>query len=145
MEAHSSILFENRPPYIKEGVVMRKHLLENANQKAKHREWRECLLQVTEGELRMYALQSGADMDRKSVLRASSASFANLSDKSSLQSSAASFGGAPSSKWAVSDCLFIDVSHYMNMNCCITLGQFPTTCKSCLESHLVQYSSSSRL
>lgn len=81
---------------------MRKHLLENANQKAKHREWRECLLQVTEGELKMYALQSGADVDRRSVLRASSASFANLSDKSSLQSSAASFGGVPSSKWAVS-------------------------------------------
>ncbi|KAI7875801.1 hypothetical protein K492DRAFT_182339 [Lichtheimia hyalospora FSU 10163] len=102
MEAHSSILFENRPPYIKEGVVMRKHLLENANQKAKHREWRECLLQVTEGELKMYALQSGADVDRRSVLRASSASFANLSDKGSLQSSAASFGGVPSSKWAAS-------------------------------------------
>jgi hypothetical protein len=34
--------------------VTRKHLLENASQKAKHREWKECYLEVKNGELWMY-------------------------------------------------------------------------------------------
>ena len=64
---------------------MRKHLLESANQKAKHREWRECLLVVGQGELKMYGLQSDNDGNstvgrRNNVMRASSASFANLAD-----------------------------------------------------------------
>ncbi|GAN03834.1 sec7 domain-containing protein [Mucor ambiguus] len=88
MDAHSADLFANRPPYLKEGVVMRKHLLESANQKAKHREWRECLLVVGQGELKMYGLQSENANDsnsissssKRNVLRASSASFANLAD-----------------------------------------------------------------
>lgn len=87
MDTHSADLFANRPPYLKEGVVMRKHLLESANQKAKHREWRECLLVVGQGELKMYGLQSENASDsnsissgRRNVLRASSASFANLAD-----------------------------------------------------------------
>ncbi|CEP10540.1 hypothetical protein [Parasitella parasitica] len=85
MDAHTADLFANRPPYLKEGIVMRKHLLESANQKAKHREWRECLLVVGQGELKMYGLQSDSSNDsssissgRRNVLRASSASFANL-------------------------------------------------------------------
>ncbi|OAD06206.1 hypothetical protein MUCCIDRAFT_133339, partial [Mucor lusitanicus CBS 277.49] len=40
-------------------VVMRKHLLENANQKARHREWRECYLEVQDGELRIPASFGG--------------------------------------------------------------------------------------
>ncbi|KAK4520976.1 60S ribosomal protein L26A [Mucor velutinosus] len=88
MDKHSADLFANRPPYLKEGVVMRKHLLESANQKAKHREWRECLLVVGQGELKMYGLQSEnandsnsiASSGKRHVLRASSASFANLAD-----------------------------------------------------------------
>ncbi|KAG0744520.1 hypothetical protein G6F57_006377 [Rhizopus arrhizus] len=40
--------------HYKEGVVTRKHLLENASQKAKHREWKECYLEVKNGELWMY-------------------------------------------------------------------------------------------
>lgn len=87
MDTHAADLFANRPPYLKEGVVMRKHLLESANQKAKHREWRECLLVVGQGELKMYGLQSENASDsnsissgRRNVLRASSASFANLAD-----------------------------------------------------------------
>ncbi|KAI9490011.1 hypothetical protein BDB00DRAFT_839765 [Zychaea mexicana] len=108
MDTHGSALFANKPPYLKEGVVMRKHLLENATHKARHREWKECFLVVTEGELKTYALQSssasaagGGNGDR-TMLRASSASFANLADslsKSGAQVSA-SFGGASSNKWA---------------------------------------------
>ncbi|RCH81607.1 hypothetical protein CU098_002843, partial [Rhizopus stolonifer] len=85
MDTHSEVLFSNHPPYLKEGVVMRKHLLESANQKAKHREWKECLLVVTQGQLKMYGLQSDSLNDistssRRNMLRASSASFANLAD-----------------------------------------------------------------
>lgn len=41
-------------PY-KEGLVMRKHLLVSAGQKARFREWRLCWLEIgIEGELRMY-------------------------------------------------------------------------------------------
>ncbi|KAI8087116.1 hypothetical protein BDF21DRAFT_413756 [Thamnidium elegans] len=82
MDTHASDLFTSRPPYLKEGVVMRKHLLESANQKAKHREWKECLLVVGQGELKMYGLQSDVnDSSRKNnMIRASGASFANLAD-----------------------------------------------------------------
>ncbi|KAG2217575.1 hypothetical protein INT45_004928 [Circinella minor] len=105
MDTHGSSLFANEPPYIKEGVVMRKHLLENATHKARHRDWKECLLVVTEGELKMYALQSSnnnGDMDRRNMLRSSSASFANLADSLSKTTSptSTSFGGATENKWA---------------------------------------------
>lgn len=67
---------------------MRKHLLENANQKARHREWRECLLQVgADGELHMYALQD------KSLFRHSSATLDVFHPRASKQ-----FNG----QWAVS-------------------------------------------
>ncbi|CAO3679790.1 unnamed protein product [Rhizopus stolonifer] len=43
--------------YYKQGVVIRKHLLESGTQKARHREWRECYLEVgRSGELCMYQL-----------------------------------------------------------------------------------------
>lgn len=85
MDTHAADLFSNQPPYLKEGVVMRKHLLETGNQKAKHREWRECLLVVGQGELKMYGLQSdsndsSSNSARKNLIRASSTSFANLAD-----------------------------------------------------------------
>ncbi|OBZ88605.1 PH and SEC7 domain-containing protein C11E3.11c [Choanephora cucurbitarum] len=60
INTHATSLFSSRPPYFKEGIVVRKHLLETANQKAKHREWKECFVEVGHtGELRMYALQDG--------------------------------------------------------------------------------------
>lgn len=127
MDTHAADLFANRPPYLKEGVVMRKHLLESANQKAKHREWRECLLVVGQGELKMYGLQSDThdSSARKNMIRASSASFANLADSltknyasnnSTTFSPTSSFGGASqigNNRWTVSsilkneNCLFI--------------------------------------
>ncbi|EPB88170.1 hypothetical protein HMPREF1544_05002 [Mucor circinelloides 1006PhL] len=59
LNSHAASLFSSRPPYYKEGVVMRKHLLENANHKARHREWRECYLEVQDGELRIPASFGG--------------------------------------------------------------------------------------
>lgn len=106
LNSHASSLFSSRPPYYKEGVVMRKHLLENANHKARHREWRECYLEVQDGELRMFALQpSQSQLGDKSLFRHSSAAHFNLSDIGSSSSSSnnnrlsnrpcspASFGG----------------------------------------------------
>lgn len=82
---------------------MRKHLLENANHKARHREWRECYLEVQDGELRMFALQpSQSQLGDKSLFRHSSAAHFNLGDignssnsnrLSSRPCSPASFGG----------------------------------------------------
>ncbi|KAG1307474.1 hypothetical protein G6F64_006789 [Rhizopus arrhizus] len=67
--------FSSRPPYYKEGIVIRKHLLENASQKAKHREWKECYLEVGKnGDLCMYQVQEQAPQD-KSLFRHSSAHF----------------------------------------------------------------------
>lgn len=123
MDTHAADLFANRPPYLKERVVMVKHLLKSANQKAKHREWRECLLVVGQGELKMYGLQSessnysASSSTRRNMIRASSASFANLADSfaknynsvannSSMMNLTASYGGVPqgdNQRWAVSD------------------------------------------
>lgn len=82
MNTHAASLFSSRPPYYKEGVVMRKHLLENGTHKARHREWRECYLEVgQDGELRMYALQNNSNQfGDKSLFRHSSAAHFNLSD-----------------------------------------------------------------
>lgn len=103
MDTHAADLFANRQPYLKEGVVMRKHLLESANQKAKHREWRECLLVVGQGELKMYGLQSdesnnysNASAARRNMIRASSASFANLADSLTKNYSTAGVTSSPS-------------------------------------------------
>jgi hypothetical protein len=103
MNSHASSLFTSQPPYFKEGVVMRKHLLESATQKAKHREWKECFLEVGNGgELRMYALQgsSAGEEHRRSVFRHSSVNF-NTLEKSALPATSTSFGGATGGKWAV--------------------------------------------
>ncbi|KAI8877175.1 hypothetical protein K501DRAFT_337592 [Backusella circina FSU 941] len=102
MNSHSSSLFTSQPPYFKEGVVMRKHLLESASQKAKHREWKECFLEVGNGgELRIYALQgsSAGEEHRRSVFRHSSVNF-NTLEKSNLPTTSSSFGGATGGKWA---------------------------------------------
>lgn len=107
MNAHSSSLFSSRPPYFKEGVVMRKHLLETATQKAKHREWRECYLEVgEEGELKMYALQHPQTYGDKSMFRHSSVINFNQAMEKSPKPSSSSYGGPnnnnSNSKWAVS-------------------------------------------
>ncbi|KAI8331249.1 hypothetical protein BC941DRAFT_505963 [Chlamydoabsidia padenii] len=91
---HSISSSSNNNFFVKEGVVMRKHLLENATHKAKHRDWRECLLVVADGELKMYAIQGGhyaaghhpvnnklsSDMNRRSLLRSSGIGFTSMAE-----------------------------------------------------------------
>ncbi|KAG2212299.1 hypothetical protein INT47_001658 [Mucor saturninus] len=50
--------YTSNAPYYKEGMVVRKHLLEKANQKAKHRDWKECFMVIERSQLRMYKLDS---------------------------------------------------------------------------------------
>lgn len=60
---------------------MRKHLLESQNQKAKHRDWRECLLVVSQGEFRMYGVPSeNHGENRLHMLKSGGSSFVNLAD-----------------------------------------------------------------
>lgn len=134
MDTHAADLFANRPPYLKEGVVMRKHLLESANQKAKHREWRECLLVVGQGELKMYGLQSdnndsygSSSNGRRNMIRQSSASFANLADSltksysngasnSSVSNVSTSFSGVSQNsnhRWAVSSFFIVGLRNHL--------------------------------
>lgn len=112
-----------QPPYYKEGVVIRKHLLETSGQKSKHREWKECFVVVGQGELKMYASQgnsgggsggtsssnnnngggSNHGEERKSLLRASSINnFAALAESLSSSSNRSSvMAGTVSSSRAV--------------------------------------------
>lgn len=41
-------------PYIKTGLLVRKHLYERTDKKAPHRTWKDCLVSVEGGDLRMY-------------------------------------------------------------------------------------------
>ncbi|KAI7850064.1 hypothetical protein BDC45DRAFT_488468 [Circinella umbellata] len=74
--------YTSAAPYYKEGLLVRKHLLERAGQKAKHRDWKECFLVVDRGEIRMYKLDSGpSDQRSKGMARSSiMISRVNLAD-----------------------------------------------------------------
>ncbi|KAL0097606.1 hypothetical protein J3Q64DRAFT_1652380 [Phycomyces blakesleeanus] len=101
MHTHGSALFASQPPYLKEGVLIRKHLLESATHKAKHREWREIFVTIGQGEIKMYALHNSGEVERRSMLRASSASFTSFADSITKQSATASFSsGQVGNKWA---------------------------------------------
>ncbi|KAI8092985.1 Pleckstrin homology domain-containing protein [Halteromyces radiatus] len=50
--------YTSAAPYYKEGMIVRKHLLEQANHKARQRDWKECFMVVDRGEIRMYRLES---------------------------------------------------------------------------------------
>jgi Pleckstrin homology domain len=79
---NSNASFTSQPPFYKEGIVMRKHLLESGDQKAKNRDWKECMIVVTRGELQVFSVSAnGGEVNhRRSMLRASSASLVNLAD-----------------------------------------------------------------
>lgn len=122
---------------------MRKHLLESKNQKAKHREWRECLLVVSQGEFKMFGLPgdthhnesilSSSNSGRLNMLKSGGSSFVNLADslsKSLLDStisngsvSPAFHDGTNKSKYGVSEnigivCVFHanDMMHRYTLN-----------------------------
>lgn len=71
---HPSVSTESDTRYHKGGFVIRKHLLESADNKAKHRNWYEQYLTTENGQLRAYSV-SGASLSdnahRRSVFRLS--------------------------------------------------------------------------
>ncbi|KAI9284366.1 hypothetical protein BC943DRAFT_326198 [Umbelopsis sp. AD052] len=93
---NSSASFTSQPPFYKEGIVMRKHLLESGDQKAKNRDWKECMIVVTRGELQVFSVSpNGGEVNhRRSMLRASSASLVNLADSFKTGGGSNSFSGA---------------------------------------------------
>lgn len=133
MDIHASALFSSRPPYYKEGVVMRKHLLENATQKAKHREWKECYLEVDKhGELCMYQLQQQQTQESfdKSFFRHSSAAHFSLSDtlKPTVPQNPASFcAGGNNTRWAVSYIVEKNRKRKIHIEYIFYLDTFPVT------------------
>ncbi|KAG1453851.1 hypothetical protein G6F56_007468 [Rhizopus delemar] len=86
-------------PYYKEGMVSRKHLLEKSNQKAKHRDWKECFMVVDRSQLRMYKLEPSNRNPTSRLLNLASRSSSisdsssHISDCSSVGSSAEVVGG----------------------------------------------------
>ncbi|KAI7863476.1 hypothetical protein BDF14DRAFT_1843492 [Spinellus fusiger] len=77
-------LLNQQTLYLKEGIVIRKHLLENAQQRAKHRDWKECFLVVEQGEIKMYGLNGTGEGDRRSMFRPSSTHFGSESNTSQM-------------------------------------------------------------
>ncbi|KAI8067924.1 hypothetical protein BC940DRAFT_299881 [Gongronella butleri] len=57
--------FTSAAPYYKEGMIARKHLLEEANRRARSRDWKDCFMVVDRGQLRMYRLDMQQPQRRK--------------------------------------------------------------------------------
>ncbi|EIE89346.1 hypothetical protein RO3G_14057 [Rhizopus delemar RA 99-880] len=94
--------YTSSAPYYKEGMVVRKHLLEKTNQKAKHRDWKECFMVIDRSQLRMYKLESSSQVESQRR-RNPAHRLRNLASRSSSLSDSAS---------CISDCS----SHSSSMN-----------------------------
>ncbi|KAG0821521.1 hypothetical protein G6F63_011985 [Rhizopus arrhizus] len=81
--------YTSSAPYYKEGMVVRKHLLEKTNQKAKHRDWKECFMVVDRSQLRMYKLESSSQVESQRR-RNPAHRLRNLTSRSSSLSDSAS-------------------------------------------------------
>lgn len=67
-------------PYYKEGVVTRKHLLEKTNQKAKHRDWKDCYMVIERSQLRMYKLNSSRRLSDTQSIASNSSSGSGMNN-----------------------------------------------------------------
>ncbi|CAO3634000.1 unnamed protein product [Mucor hiemalis] len=59
--------YTSSAPYYKEGMVSRKHLLEKTNQKARHRDWKDCFMLIERSQLRMYKLDTTVSAKRHTI------------------------------------------------------------------------------
>ncbi|KAI7889408.1 uncharacterized protein EV154DRAFT_553049 [Mucor mucedo] len=75
-------------PYYKEGMVVRKHMLERTGQKAKHRDWRDCFMVIERSQLRMYKLDTNSSTTKRHTIRTTIMSRSNstFSDTASQMS-----------------------------------------------------------
>lgn len=91
--------YTSNAPFYKEGMVVRKHLLEKTNQKAKHRDWKDCFMVIERSQLRMYKLDSSSTEPRNTTTTTTKRSLirntlmaksSSLSDSSSQVSDSSS-------------------------------------------------------
>jgi hypothetical protein len=73
-----SASYTSDAPFYKEGVIVGKHLLERADQKAKNREWKEYFCIVHRAELQIHRLEHRG-VDRKAVVKDYNAGQSSLS------------------------------------------------------------------
>ncbi|KAI8576803.1 hypothetical protein K450DRAFT_255046 [Umbelopsis ramanniana AG] len=79
-------------PFYKEGVIVGKHLLERADQKAKHREWKEYFCVIFRAELLIHRLEHRSG-DRKSIHKTAHSNSSFLTDYDDSQPSPFAVGG----------------------------------------------------
>ena len=70
--------YTSNAPFYKEGMVVRKHLLEKANQKAKHRDWKDCFMVIERSQLRMYKLDNSSTESRTTTTTTTTNTKRNL-------------------------------------------------------------------
>ncbi|KAG2173534.1 hypothetical protein INT44_007125, partial [Umbelopsis vinacea] len=99
-------------PFYKEGVIIGKHLLERADQKAKHREWKEYFCIIHRAELLVHRLEHRSG-DRRSIHKTvhSNSSFLTMSDYDDSKQSAVGGGDLMSQAQQVA-CL--DLKHSLS-------------------------------
>ncbi|KAI8646634.1 hypothetical protein BD408DRAFT_428631 [Parasitella parasitica] len=107
--------YTSNAPFYKEGMVVRKHLLEKTNQKAKHRDWKDCFMVIERNQLRMYKLDNSSEprTTKRSIIRNTLMSkTASLSDSAS-QISESSFEVVGGGDWMANAQLMgsIDLKH----------------------------------
>ena len=95
--------YTSAAPYYKEGLLVRKHLLERAGQKAKHRDWKECFLVVDRGEIRMYKLDSGPSDQRSKGMARSSIMISRVNLADALLNNASPASAVGGGDWLVSE------------------------------------------
>ncbi|RCH77639.1 hypothetical protein CU098_000454, partial [Rhizopus stolonifer] len=80
----------SQSPYYKEGLVSRKHLLERTNQKARHRDWKECFMVIDHHQLRTYKLLRAKHLSHQAIGKGDWMSQAQRMDEIDLKHSLAS-------------------------------------------------------
>lgn len=84
-------------PYYKEGMVVRKHMLEKTGQKAKHRDWRDCFMVIERSQLRMYKLDTNSSPKRhtirSTIMSRSNSTFSDTASQMSTSSDVVVGGG----------------------------------------------------
>jgi hypothetical protein len=108
------VSYTSNAPYYKEGMVVRKHLLEKAHQKAKHRDWKDCFMVIERSQLRMYKLDQSSEHRKRNIIRntilTKSASLSDSASQNSESSVSEVVGGGD---WMASAQLIgsIDLKH----------------------------------
>ncbi|GAN08886.1 conserved hypothetical protein [Mucor ambiguus] len=88
--------YTSNAPYYKEGMVVRKHLLEKTNQKAKHRDWKDCFMVIERSQLRMYKLDNSSVTEPRTITKRSLIRNTLLSKSSNLSDSASQLSDSSS-------------------------------------------------